>query len=79
MLSHAVPAVQDAMLPEQLVEGDSDILQMGLPSIVLCLLHCLACGHHSTPGLHNHLLCDKTHLKRADLDSSTYMHGWDMR
>lgn len=52
MLCYAVPGLEDAVLPEKLVEGNSDVLQVCLPCFVLCLLHCLACGHHLTPCLH---------------------------
>ena len=52
MLCHAVPGCEDTVLPEELVKGGSNVLEVSLPCIVLRLLHCPACGHHPAPCLH---------------------------
>lgn len=52
MLCYAVPGLKDAVLPEELVKGGSNVLEVGLACVVLCLLHCFACGHNSAPCLH---------------------------
>ncbi len=53
-LSHAVPGLHDAMLPEEQVEGGGDVLQMSLSCLLLSLLHSLACGCDMTPSLHHY-------------------------
>lgn len=53
-LSHGMPGLHDAMLPEEHVEGGGNVLQMSLSCLLLSLLHSLACGYNMTPCLHQH-------------------------
>ena len=53
-LSHNMPGLHDAMLPEEQVEGGGNVLQMSLSCLLLSLLHSLACGYNMTPSLHHY-------------------------
>lgn len=54
MLSHGMPGLHDAMLPEEHVEGGGNVLQMSLSCLQLSLLHSLACGYNMAPSLHHY-------------------------
>ena len=51
MLCCAVPGLHDTMLSEEHMEGESNILQMCLPGLLLCMTDGLACGNNITPSL----------------------------
>ncbi len=53
-LSHSMPGLHDAMLPEEQVEGGGNVLEMSLSCLLLSFLHSLACGYNMTPSLHHY-------------------------
>lgn len=50
-LSQTMPGLKDAVASEEVVKGDSNVLKVGLPCLLLSLPHSTTCGCDSAPRL----------------------------